>query len=119
MILEFPWPSKVLSPNSRPHHFVKAREVKKARMDAYYLTKANHYGELDGAKRLVVSFTFYPPDKRKRDLDNVFSAMKAARDGISDALHIDDSKWQPITLRWGETGRPGKVIVELKKGDEE
>jgi len=119
VILEFSWPNKLLSPNARPHHFVKAREVRKAREAAYYLTRANHWGELQGASKLRVSFTFCPPDKRKRDLDNVFSSMKAARDGIAEALHIDDSKWEPITLKWGETKQPGLVIVELTKDDEE
>lgn len=119
MILEFSWPNKLLSPNARPHHFVKAREVRKAKMDAYHLTKANHWGDLQGAKKLRVTFTFCPPDKRKRDLDNVFSSMKAARDGIAEALHIDDSKWEPITLKWGEYRKPGLVIVELTKDEEE
>ena len=119
MILEFSWPNKLLSPNARPHHFVKAREVRKAREAAYYLTRANHHGELQGAKRLKVTFTFCPPDKRRRDLDNIFGSFKPHRDGVSEALGIDDALWNPIVIKWGEYRKHGAVIVELTKDEEE
>lgn len=37
------------------------------------------------------TLTFYLPDARSRDDDNLAAACKAYRDGIADALQIDDS----------------------------
>ena len=43
--------------------------------------------------KLPVKFTFHPSNKRRRDIDNLISATKAHRDGIADALNIDDSRF--------------------------
>jgi len=119
MILEFSWPNKLLNPNKRPHIHVKGRATATAKHEAYVLTKANHWGELTGAKKLKVTFTFHPPDKRRRDLDNVFGSCKWMRDGIASALLIDDAHWNPIIIKWGEYRKHGLVIVELEKDEEE
>jgi crossover junction endodeoxyribonuclease RusA len=114
MMIELPWPSSELSQNARTHHAVKARAVKKARNDAYWLTKAVNDGSLKDAETLRVMFFFYPPDYRKRDLDNAFGALKAARDGIAQALNIDDSKWHEIVILRGPVEKGGRVIVTLE-----
>lgn len=119
MILEFSWPHKMLSPNARPHPNAKMIKTREARAAAYYLTRANHWGELQGAKRLKVTFTFHPPDRRKRDLQNAYGATKALCDGVADAILVDDSKWCPVILKWGEVRKPGLIVVELEKDEEE
>lgn len=35
---------------------------------------------------------FFPPDKRKRDKDNMQSSFKAGQDGLADAWKIDDNR---------------------------
>ena len=42
-------------------------------------------------KEDVVCIEFYPPDKRKRDIDNMLASSKAGIDGIAQAIGIDDS----------------------------
>ena len=37
---------------------------------------------------------FYPPDRRHRDDDNMISAFKAGRDGVADALGINDKRFR-------------------------
>jgi crossover junction endodeoxyribonuclease RusA len=112
--LTLPWPSSELSQNARLHHSVRARSVKKARSDAYWLTKEANNGSLTGAYSLRVTFVFCPPDKRKRDLDNAFGCLKAARDGIAEALGIDDSRWNEITILRGPVEKPGRVEITLE-----
>jgi crossover junction endodeoxyribonuclease RusA len=114
MMIELPWPSSELSQNARTHHAVKARAVKKARNDAFWLAKACNDGSVQCADSLKVTFEFCPPDYRKRDLDNCFGALKAARDGIADAIGVDDSKWHKITILRGPVEKGGRVIVTLE-----
>jgi crossover junction endodeoxyribonuclease RusA len=114
MMIELPWPSSELSQNARTHHAVKARAIKKARNDAFWLTKAVNDGSLKDAETLRVTFEFCPPDYRKRDLDNAFGCCKPHRDGIAEAIGIDDSKWNEITILRGPVEKGGRVIVTLE-----
>jgi crossover junction endodeoxyribonuclease RusA len=57
-------------------------------------------GALDFAKALPegaplrVTLKIYPPDKRRRDWDNIVASLKSGLDGIADALGIDDSRFR-------------------------
>jgi len=112
--LSLPWPDKVLSPNSRPHWARKAKAIKAARGDTALLVCAAV--PLVTRKRCLaasVSMTFCPPDKRRRDLDNCISSTKAHRDGIADALGIDDSKFE-CGFAFGEPVPGGAVLVTIQ-----
>ncbi len=41
--------------------------------------------------------------------------MKAAQDGVADALRIDDVNFIPEKPEWGEVVRGGKVILKLEE----
>ena len=43
--------------------------------------------------RLHLWIDFYPPDRRARDDDNMIASFKSGRDGIADALGIDDKRF--------------------------
>jgi len=60
-----------------------------------------------------MAYTFCPPDKRARDLDNVLAAMKAGNDGLVDAMGIDDSRWG-LSVQWGEVVKGGEVRVTVE-----
>lgn len=84
-----PLPPKKLSPN-RPSHFMqKARAVKEARNIAKLFTLAALQGQ---APPLIQSYSlhFYFPTAARRDDDNAAASFKSYRDGIADALRIDD-----------------------------
>lgn len=59
-----------------------------------------------------LNITFNPPDRRRRDLDNMLAACKAYLDGISDALGVDDSNFK-LTIQKGEVVKGGQVVVEV------
>jgi len=93
--VELPWPAKELSPNAR-HHWATAARAKKA-----YRSRCRELGKgqalasaKDGAQSVLVSLTFFPPDKRARDWDNLLASMKSGLDGLADAMGIDDSRWR-------------------------
>jgi crossover junction endodeoxyribonuclease RusA len=56
--------------------------------------------------------TFQPPDKRRRDRDNLQASLKAHFDGIADALGVNDSLFVP-TYAIGEPVKGGAVRVEI------
>lgn len=110
MRVEFPWPDKGLSPNARTHWAVKSRLVKKARADAYLLTKAAGPVELPESGPIPLSIEFHPPTRRRQDLDNALSRCKSTLDGFAEALGIDDSRFE-ITMKMAGVG--GKVVVHV------
>lgn len=60
----------------------------------------------------ILSLTFCPPDRRKRDDDNLVAAFKAGRDGIAQAMGIDDHRLS-LLVRMGDPVEHGAVLVEL------
>ena len=111
MTVTLPWPDKALSANARLHWAPKSRATKRARQDAAWLTRAAGSVTLpDGP--IAVRVTFHPPTKRRHDRDNLIGRMKAAQDGIADALGVDDARFEP-TYAMGEVRRGGAVVVEI------
>ena len=109
-----PWPPRALSPNSRPPHWAVLAKAKRAYRSACHL-EAIAAGWRNGAfaptDRLHVGLVFVPPDRRRRDIDNLIAAMKSGLDGLADALGVDDSRW---TLTCGvEDGIRGMVVVTI------
>ncbi len=110
-MIELPWPPKELNPNSRCHWRKSAPIRAKYRADCYLLTKASGVKVPDG--RVALSIEFVPPDRRHRDDDNCLSSFKAGRDGVADALGIDDKRFV-TTLSLGlEPVKGGKVLVTV------
>ncbi len=112
--IELPWPPKALSPNARVHWAQLARARKQYRMLAFVLAcKAGVLGgQVKGVGRLKVALTFYPPVMRHRDKDNLLASMKAALDGLADALLVDDRQFDP-EVSIAECVKGGAVKVEL------
>ena len=110
--LRLPWPSQALSPNSRGHWAIKARAAAKARCDAYLLARAAG-ARPSGADSAAVTMTFRAPDRRRRDNDNAIAAFKASRDGIADAIGVDDALWTS-TYRMGAPLGDGRGAVEVE-----
>lgn len=110
MKIELPWPPRVLSPNARCHWSTKAKAVKKFRAECKVL--AGKLARVLEDKEVRLTFTFHPPTKRRRDLDNVIASCKGLQDGLADAWGVDDRHFVP-TYRMGEVCAGGKVVVEV------
>jgi crossover junction endodeoxyribonuclease RusA len=111
MRIDLGWPSPILSPNARAHWFKKSSATKAYRMACYYL--AREAVKLATAESPVhMTVTFHPPDKRRRDRDNMIASMKAGMDGLADALGIDDSHFIP-TYHMGDPVKGGRVTVQI------
>jgi len=94
----FPWPDKKLLPNARVHWAEKARITKAYRQSCFYAARAQIPASFAAESRLRVEagekihlfIDFIPPNRRHRDDDGANSSFKAGRDGIADALGVDD-----------------------------
>lgn len=108
-----PWPPKVLSPNARGHWATRSRAAKNYRAKCHWIAKRHRLSAPAGRLLLVVEFL--PPDRRRRDDDNLIAAFKSGRDGLADALGLDDYLF--ITQTCGlssETHPGGAVRVTIK-----
>lgn len=91
--IALPWPPKELSPNARVHWSNKSKAAKNYRLACWALCMEAKLTHRDNGNPLHLWIDFYPPDKRKRDDDNLIASFKSGRDGIADALGIDDNRF--------------------------
>ena len=63
-----------------------------------------------GSARLSVRLVARPPDRRRRDLDNI---LKAVLDGMQGPLYDDDSQIDNLCIKRGPTVPGGVVEVTL------
>ncbi len=117
LTVTLPWPEPSLAPNLKngqhwgSTHTAKSRRMADARYLVLHAMRQQQY--MPPAGLLALAVTFCAPDKRRRDLDNLLASLKADFDGVSQALGVDDQLFEPITLKRGPTGRPGKVVLEI------
>jgi crossover junction endodeoxyribonuclease RusA len=110
-MLYFPWPNSRLSPNRRIDRRALIADKHQAREIGYLITK--DAGLSFPAVELEMKLTLCPPDNRKRDDDNIYSAFKSYRDGMFQALGLDDRLIRRAIIEWGGVCDRGVVIVEL------
>lgn len=108
-----PWPDKALSPNARGHWSKSEKARKAAKETAFYMVKEAGIGKIE-ADAIRIRYSFFPPDRRPRDTDNMLSAMKYSADGIALAIGVDDSKWHIEIAPRGPVEKNGMVKIELE-----
>jgi crossover junction endodeoxyribonuclease RusA len=114
-----PWMDAKLTPNAkrRLHWSAYRPAIKAARELAWGVTTETLSHEARHALRaatgkIAVSVTFYPPDARRRDDDGMVGAFKHYRDGIADALGLDDHHFAPHYV-FADPEKPGRVEVSF------
>lgn len=117
IVIDVPWPLKELSPNWKGHWGRKARSVKQYRTMccayAHNAMIAARY-KIKSAGALQFHLEFCPPNKQRRDDDNMVASFKAGRDGIADALGIDDSRFK-TTFDVCDPVKGGTVRVTIQE----
>ena len=112
LTIELPWPDRRLHPNARIHWRRKAEAAKTARADAHIACRAAGIREIKAAT-LSLAIVFHPPNRIRRDVDGMLSAIKPGLDGIADVIGVDDSNWQ-IAIRKAEPRPLGAVIIQIE-----
>jgi len=107
-----PWPPSVnaywRTVNGRTMISKKGRVYKQAATRAVLAAGANKH--LPG--RLRVKLTAYPPDRRRRDIDNL---TKLALDSMQVAgVYLDDSQIDELTIIRAEVEKGGVIVAEIE-----
>ena len=89
MNIFLPIPDAKIWPNSRAHWRRKAAETKQHRNRARLQCLCS--GANRGTTFTGYTLAFFYKDARRRDDDNAAASCKAYRDGIADALGVDDN----------------------------
>ena len=112
-VVVLPWPDPVLWPNrSNGNHWSVRQSAKSA---AKLIARSNSTGANIGDTSIdhAVTIIVEPPDKRRRDVDGVLSALKPSLDGIAHALDIDDCHFNPIQIVRAAPVPGGRVTVRI------
>lgn len=113
MKLSLPLPPSILNPNDKSHWAKKAKAKAACKLSAYWSCKAAK-GKVSGEGEMTMTVEFRLPGKRKRDADNLLASAKASIDGLSKALDVDDSRFNPITVnRVYNCPQPGEMVIYL------
>ena len=97
--IRLPYPDRSLNPNVRRVWRASLTPKREAREEGYFaawgaddnLAQTKVFAP-DKDKPLGLRIAIHPPDNRRRDLDNIVSAIKSYQDGIFDYLGMDDSQ---------------------------
>lgn len=113
MILALPYPPSL----NRYYRTVKGRILISAEGRKYRETVADYVAESRAGAgllgRLAVEISVFPPDRRRRDLDNV---CKATLDSLTHAaVWQDDSQIDYLSIRRGEPCFGGRVQVHVRE----
>lgn len=114
MNVTLPWPPKDLSPNSRIHWSRRSKAAKAYRRACHVLTLEAGIRGVDWEGDIHLWIDFYPPDRRHRDDDNMIAAFKAGRDGMADAMGLDDKRFRIHHYVKDEIG--GMVKIRITPG---
>lgn len=106
-VIRLGWPPTVLSPNGRKDRrgITKVRNGYKTA--AFYAARGVPVSE-----NAHLSICFFPPDNRRRDLDNMLGSIKAGLDGIALAAGVDDYGWS-LGIKRCEPVKGGAVVITI------
>ena len=115
MEINLPWPNKDLSPNARIH-WAKKSKLAKAAKRVGHLCALESKAAIDWEGEIHLWITFYPPDRRARDDDNLIASFKNYRDGIAQALGVDDKRFRTRPWLSDQVVKNGMVVVKITQG---
>lgn len=111
-----PFPAAKLNPNRRSGHSWQVTAAEK--VEAWQAGKIATLKALGGkafaiAAPVKFSITFFCPNRRRRDLDNLLASLKPSLDGICNAVDIDDSAIEEMQLIKRYDAKNPRVEVDI------
>lgn len=110
---ELPWPPSVnaLWRMGRGKWYM-TKEAKNYKDAVYYIVTLLKAPNFDSKQRLSLTILAYPPDKRKRDIDNL---VKIVGDSLQAAkVFEDDSQIDRLLVERKEVRKEGRIEVLLE-----
>lgn len=115
-LLRLSWPVPSLWQNRRAHWAERAKAIKDYRTEAW--AEAGNHGvqTMPGA---ILEFTFAPPNRIRRDIQNMPATMKSAIDGIADAMGCDDRLFRPrFPDQFADPVKGGAVLIHIRSAEQ-
>lgn len=112
MKVSLPWPPAVLNPNARAYWRKKSAAAKRHKEQCF--TLASQSKPQFHAGVIQIKMVFLPPDKRRRDRDNMIASMKSGLDGVAQAWGVDDNRFH-IAMEVGAPVKFGAVQIEARQ----
>lgn len=110
--LTLPWPHKDLTPHAKGNWRPKAKATKAYRELAFWLSKE---AGVKADLQAILTFTYHPPNLARRDVQNMHGRLKAAIDGIADAMGCDDNRFRPrFPDHFAAPVKGGAIIVQIE-----
>ena len=115
IVLHLPWPPTInsyykMTRQGQRYLDPKVREFRQLVLDAV----REQAPGLTLESRLFMEVYLFPPDRRKRDVDNY---MKGLLDALTEAeLWTDDSQVDQLHIYRGEVVKAGSVRIEVSEG---
>jgi len=113
-LLRLSWPARPLWQNWRGH-WKPVRTSTAAQLQEAWALAKHHSVRCD--PNATLTFEFHPPNRIKRDCQNLPATVKAAIDGIAKAMGCDDAGFR---CRWPETlaepVKGGAVLITIEVG---
>lgn len=107
------WPPWQASPNARLHPARRAGPLRKYR-EACWAATLEAALRAPTVGRIPLQIMLYPPDRRRRDVDNMLAALKHGLDGVAQAMRCDDSRFDPVPILCDPDPRGlGYVVVTV------
>jgi crossover junction endodeoxyribonuclease RusA len=110
--LQLPFPPRTLSPNARLHWRALAKAKKAYKSECAWTLFQQPAPAFDDGERIPLRITISPPDKRRRDRDNLQHSLKYALDELACHLGVDDFMFDP-TYRFADPVKGGSVTVVI------
>ena len=114
------WPHRRLFPNARVHWASKASLVHSTRQRAGIQAAAALLTApeeerlwLNSDAKIPYGLTIVPPDRRRRDEDNVIASLKSSLDGIAEGLGVNDSRFRLSWIRWEEPSKMAHIDIAI------
>lgn len=111
--LVLPWPpsSNTYWRRNGPRYFITPSGI--AYRQQVAILGVSWKNRFDRDKRLSVLVEAYPPDRRRRDVDNIF---KCLLDSLQWArIYVDDSQIDRLFVERKAVEPPGRVIVSVEE----
>ncbi|MGA5764507.1 hypothetical protein [Nonomuraea bangladeshensis] len=111
--LTLPAGLELLNTNQRPHWRVRAERTKKLREAAAWEARKAAVPRLGRAHILG---EFRPPNRRRRDVANLYPSFKACVDGLVDALVLpddDDTHLLGPDMRLGKLAAGAQLVLHI------
>lgn len=112
MNVTLPWPPSALRPNASSPGAWRRKQAAAKAYRAQCLPLCRTALHRPDYSTVHVHMDFAPPDRRRRDLDNMLASFKHGLDAVSEAIGIDDSDFS-LSLRKVEPVKHGAVHVEV------